>query len=205
MLKNVKTTSKLYSFHTLAKWCSKFSKLDFNSTWTKNSHKYKEDLEKAEEPEIKLPSFDSYKKQENSRNISISVSLTMIKLLSVCITTNYRKFFKMVRISDHLISLLRNLYAGQEATVRSRHGTTDCFQIRKGVRQGCILSPCLFNLHAENIMWNARLDKAQVGIKTAGRSINNLRYADDTTLMAESEEELKSLLMKWKRRVKKLD
>ena len=99
-------------------------------------------------------------------------------------------------ISDHLTCLLRNLYAGQEATVRSGHGTTDWFQIGKGVRQGCILSPCLFNFYAEYIMGNARLDEAQTGIKIAGRNINNLRYADDTTLMAESEEELKSLLMK---------
>ena len=101
-------------------------------------------------------------------------------------------------IPDHLICLLRNLYAGQEATVRTRHGTTDQFQIGKRVRQGCILSPCLFNLYAEYIMRNAGLDEAQAGIKIAGRNISNLRYADATTLMAESEEELKSLLMKVK-------
>ena len=99
-------------------------------------------------------------------------------------------------IPDHLTCLLRNLYAGQEATVRTGHGTTDWFQIGKGVRQGCILSPCLFNLCAEYIMRNARSDEAQAGIKIAGRNINNLRYTDDTTLMGESEEELKSLLMK---------
>ena len=99
-------------------------------------------------------------------------------------------------IPDHLICLLRNLYAGQEATVRTRYGTTDWFQIGKGVRQGCILSPCLFNLYAEYIMGNAGLEEAQTGIKIARRNINNLRYADDTTLMAESEEQLKSLLMK---------
>ena len=101
-------------------------------------------------------------------------------------------------IPDHLTYLLRNLYAGQEATVRTRHGTTDRFQIGKGVCQGCILSPSLFNLHAEYIMRNSGLEEAQVGIKIAGRNINNFRYADDTTLMAESEEELKSLLMKVK-------
>ena len=99
---------------------------------------------------------------------------------------------------DHLTCLLRNLYAGQEATVRTRHGTTDWFQIGKGVRQGCKWSPCLFNLYAEYIMRNAGLQEAQAGIKIAGRNINNLRYADDTTLMAESEKELKSLLMKVK-------
>ena len=101
-------------------------------------------------------------------------------------------------IPDHMICLLRNLYAGQEATVRMGHGTTDWFQIGKGVCQGCILSPCLFNLYAEYIMRSAGLDEAQAGSKTARRNINNLRYADDTTLMAESEVELKSLLMKVK-------
>ena len=101
-------------------------------------------------------------------------------------------------IPDHLICLLINLYAGQEATVRTGRGTTDWFQIGKEVRQGCILSPCLFNFYAEYIMRNAGLEEAQAGIKIAGRNINNLRYADDTTLMAESEEELKSLVMKVK-------
>ena len=101
-------------------------------------------------------------------------------------------------IPDHLTCLLRNLYAGQEATVRTARGTTDWFQIGIGVRQGCILLPCYFNLYAEYIMRNAGLEKAQAGIKIAGRNINNLRYADDTTVMAESKEELKSLLMKVK-------
>ena len=101
-------------------------------------------------------------------------------------------------IPDHLTCLLRNLYAGQEATVRTGHGTTDWFQIEKGVCQVCILSPCLFNLYTEYIMREAGLDEAQTGIKIVGRNINNFRYADDTTLMAESEEELKSLLMKVK-------
>ena len=105
---------------------------------------------------------------------------------------------------ENLTCLLRNLYAGQEATVRTRHGTTDWFQIGKGVCQGCILSPCLFNLYAESIMRNAGLEEAQTGIKIAGRNINNLRYADDTTLMAESEEELKGLLMKVKEERKKV-
>ena len=107
-------------------------------------------------------------------------------------------------IPDHLTCLWRNLYAGQEATVRTGHGTTDWFQIGKGVREGCILSPCLFNLYAEYIMRNTGLDEAQAGIKIAGRNINNLRYADDTTLMAQSEEELKSLLMKVKEDTEKV-
>ena len=115
----------------------------------------------------------------------------------VWITTNWR-ILKEMGIPDHLTYLLRNLYAGQEATVRTGHGTTDWFQIGKRVHQGCILSPCLFNLYAEYIMRNAGLDAAQAGIKIAGRNIDNLRYADDTTLMAESEEELKSLLRKVK-------
>ena len=113
---------------------------------------------------------------------------------------DHNKLWKVLQemgIPDHLICLLRNLYAGQEATVRTGHGTTDWFQIVKGVHQGCILSPCLFNFYAEYIMRNAGLEEAPAGIKIAGRNINNLRYADDTTLMAESEE-LKSLLMKVK-------
>jgi len=113
------------------------------------------------------------------------------------------KILKEIEIPDHLICLLRNLYAGQEATVRTGHGTTDLFQIGKGVRQGCMLSPCLFNFYAEYIMRNAGLEEAQAGIKIAGRNINNLRYADDTTLMAESEE-LKSLLMKVKEESEKV-
>ena len=114
---------------------------------------------------------------------------------------DYNKLWKILKemgTPDHLTCLLRNLYAGQEATVRTRHGTTDWFQIGKGVRQGCILSPFLFNFYAEYIMRNAGLEEAQAGIKIARRNINNLRYADDTTLMAESEEEQKSLLMKVK-------
>ena len=108
------------------------------------------------------------------------------------------KILKEMGIPDHLTCLMRNLYAGQEATVRTGHGTTDWFQIGKGVRQDCILSPCLFNFYAEYIMRNAGLEEAQAGIKIARRNVNNLRYADDTTLMTESEEELKSLLMKVK-------
>ena len=114
------------------------------------------------------------------------------------------KILKEMGIPDHLTCLLRNLYAGQEATVRTGHGIIDWFQIGKGVHQGCLLSLCLFNLYAEYIMRNAGLDKAQAGIKIARRNINNLRYADDTTFMTESEGELESLLMKVERGVKKL-
>ena len=154
-------------------------------------------LEKAEEPQVKLPTCVGSSKQESSRKISTSALLTMPKPLTMWTTKNSGKFLEM-GIPDHLACLLRNLYAGQEATVRTGHGTTDWFQIGKGLHQGCILSPCLFNLYAEYIMRNAGLDEAQARIKIARRNINNLRYADDTTLMAESEEELKSLLMKMK-------
>ena len=141
------------------------------------------------------------KAREFQKKTSISALLTMPKAFTVWMTINW-KILKEMRIPDHLTCLLRNLYAGQEAAVRTGHRTTDWFQIGKGVRQGCILSPCLFNLYAENIMRNTGLEEAQAGIKIARRNVNNLRYADDTTIMAESEEELKSLLMK--RKVKKL-
>ena len=144
-------------------------------------------LEKAEEPEIKLPtSAVSSKKQESSRKTSISALLTVPKPLTVWITINW-KILKEMGIPVHLTCLFRNLCAGQEATVRTGHETTDWFQIGKGVHQGYILSPCLFNLYSEYIMRNTGLEEAQAGIKIAGRNINNLRYADDTTLMAESE------------------
>src|SRR5574340_685251 len=139
---------------------------------------FKLDLEKAEEPEIKLPtSTGSWKKQESPTKTSISALLTMPKPLTVWITINW-KILQEMGIPDHLTCLLRNLYAGQEATFRTGHGTTDWFQIGKGVRQGCILSPCLFNLYAEYIMRKAGLEEAQAEIKISGRNINNLRYAD---------------------------
>ena len=161
-------------------------------------------LGKADKPEIKLPTFTgSLKKQETSRKTSISALLTMPKLLTVWITINW-KILKEMGIPDHLTCLLRNKYAGQEARARTRHGTMDRFQIGKGLHQGWILSPCLFNLYAEYIMRNAGLEEAQAGIKIAGSNINKLRYADDTILMAESEEELKSLLMKVKEQSEKV-
>ena len=141
------------------------------------------DLEKAEEPEIKLPiSTGSWKKQEFQKNIYFCF-IDYAKAFDCVDHNQLWKILKEMGIPEHLICLLRNLYAGQEATVRTGHGTTDWFQIRKGIGQGCILSPCLFYLYAEYIMRNAGLDEAQDGIKIAGRSINNLRYADDTTLM----------------------
>ena len=149
------------------------------------------DLEKAEEPEFKLPTYiGSLKKQESSRK-------TMLKTIG---SVDHNKLWKVLQemgIPDHLTCCLKNLYAGQEATVSNGNGTMDWFKIGKGLCQGCILSPSLFNLYAEYIMINAWLDESQVGIKIARRNISNLRYAGDTTLMAESKE-LKSLLMKVK-------
>ena len=154
---------------------------------------YKLVLEKAEEPEIKLPiSAGSSKKQEFQKNIYFC----FIDYAKAFDSVDHNKLWKILKemgIPDHLTWLLRNLYAGQEAKVRTGHGTTDWFQIVKGVHQDCILSPCLFNLYAEYIMRNTGLEEAQAGIKMARRNINNLRYADETTLMAEIEEELESL------------
>ena len=156
---------------------------------------FKLDLEKAEEPEIKLPTSTG----------SFLLYVLYAKAFDCVDHHKLWKIFKEMGIPDHLTCLLRNLYAGQEATVRTGHGTTDWFQIGKGVRQGCILSPCLFNLYAEYIMRNIGLEEAQSGIKIARRNINNLRYADDTTLMAEREEELKKLLRKVKEESEKVD
>ena len=151
---------------------------------------FKPVLEKAEEPEIKLTNIHWI--IEKAREFQKDIYFCFIDYAKAFDCVDHNKLWKILkemRIPDHLTCLLRNLYAGQEATVRTGHGTTDWFQIEKGVLQGCILSPCLFNLHAEYIMRNAGLEEAQAGIKIAGRNINNLRYADTTTLMAESEEE----------------
>ena len=172
--------------------------------WIVNFLMFKLVSERAEEPEIKLPtSVGSLKKQDSSGKTSTSALLTMAKPLAVWITVNW-KILKQIGISDHLTCLLKNLYANQEATGRPGCGTTDCFQIGKGVHQSCILSPWLFNLYAEYIRKNAGLDEDQTGIKIAKRNINKLRFSDDTTLMAESEEELKRLLMKVKEESEKV-
>ena len=162
-----------------------------------NFQMFKLVLEKAEEPEIKLPtSAGSSKKQESSRKNIYFCFIDYAKAFDCVDHNKLWKILKEMGIPDHLTCLMRNLYAGQEAIVRTEHETTDWFQIQKGFHQGCILSPCLFNLYAEYIMRNSGLEETQAGIKIAGRNINNLRYADDTTLTAESEEEIKSLLMK---------
>ena len=144
---------------------------------------------------------------EKAREFQENIYFCFIDYTKAFDCVDHNKVWKILQemgIPDHLTCLLRNLYAGQEATVSTGHGTTDWFQIGKEVRQGCILSPCLFNLYAEYIMQNAGLDDSQAGMKIAGRNINNLRYADDTTLMAENEEELKSLLMRVKEEGEKL-
>ena len=155
-------------------------------------------LEKAEEPEIKLPASAGF--IEKAREFQKNIYFCFIDYAKAFDCVDHNKLWRILQemgIPDHLTCLLRNLYAGQEATVRTGHGT-DWFQIGKGVRQGCILSPRLFNLHAEYIMGNAGLEEAQARMKIARRNIDNLRYADDTTLMVESEEELKSPLIKVK-------
>ena len=151
------------------------------SMWTENFQMFKLDLEKEEEREIKLPtSVGSQKKQENSRKTSTSASLVRSLHTKAFDCMDHNKLWKILKemgISNHIICLLRNLYVGQEATVKTGHGTTDWFKIGKRVRQGCMLSPCLFYLYEEYIMWSARLDEAQAGIKIAERNINNLIYA----------------------------
>ena len=168
------------------------------STVCESVHMFKLDLEKAKESDIKFPtSIGSSKKWESSRKISTSALLTIPKSLTVWITTNW-KILQEIGMPDHLIWLLRNLYAGQEARVWTGHGTTDWFQIGKGICQDCIWSPCLFTIYAEYIMGNTGVDEAQAGLKIAVRNINNLRYADDTTFCFLPLKELKSLLMKVK-------
>ena len=161
-------------------------------------------LEKGEEPEIRLLTFSGSLKK--TREFQKNIYFCFIDFAKAFDCVDHNKLWKILQemgIPDHLTCFLRNLYAGQEATVRTGHGITDWFQIGKGVHQGCILSPCLFNLYAEYIMRNAGLDESQAGIKIAGRNINNLRYANDTTLMAENKE-LRSLLMKVKEESEKL-
>ena len=175
-----------------------------SNTWTVNFQTFKLVLEKAEKPEIKLPtSFGSLKKQEFQKNIYFCF-IDYAKAFDCADHNKLWKILQQMGIPDHLTCLMRNLYAGQEATVTTGHRTTDWLHIGKEVHQGCILSAFLFNLYAEYLMRNAGLDEAQSGIKIARRNINNLRYADDTTIMAENEQEFKASWWSWKRKVKKL-
>ena len=160
-------------------WHSK----NYTQNKTRNFQMFKLDLEKAEEQEIKLPTSTRSTKKQGLPEKPLLLLYWLCQSLWLCWSQLW-KILEEMGIPDHLTCLLRNLYAGQEATVRTRHGTADWFQIGKGLCQGCTLLPGLFNLYSDNIMQNAGLDKAQVGIKIAGRNINNLRYSDDTTLMA---------------------
>ena len=198
MPKNVQATTQLYSSHMLASQYSKLSKWGFRSMWTGNFKMFKLDLEKVEKPEINLPTFVGSLKK--SKRIPEKHLLLLHWLCQILCCVDHNKLWKILRDGN-----IRSPYlppekpgADQEATVRTRHGKVDWFQTGKGVCQVCMLSPCLFNLCAKHVKWNARLDERQAGIKNAGRIINDLRYADDTTLTAESEEELKNLLMKVK-------
>ena len=164
--KNVQTTAQLHSFHMLERSCSKSSKLGFNSMWIKNFQMFKVNLKKAEETEIKLPT--SVGSQEKPREFQKNTYFCFIDYDKAFDCVDHNKLWKILKemeTPDHLTCLLRNLYPGQEATVRTGHGTTDWFQIRKGVCQGCILSPCLFTLYAKYIMRNTGLDEVQVKIK----------------------------------------
>ena len=201
--KNVLTIGQLHSSPMLVRSCLKSCMLGFSIRWTKNFQKSKLGLEKEEELEqIANIGWIIEKAREFQKNIYLC-SIDYSKAFEWDHFPH--KLWKALRemgIPDHLTYLLRNLYTGLEATVRTLYGTTDWFKIEKGIQRGCLLSPCLFNLYTEDIVRNARLDKFQAGIKIGGRNINNHRYADDTTLMAESEEELKRLLMRVRGRVK---
>ena len=165
---------------------------------------FRPDLEKSEEPEIKLPTSAGSSKKHVFQETIYFCFLVYTKAFDCMDHNKLCKILQEMKIPDHLTCLLRNLHAVQESIVRTGHETTDWWQIGKGVHQCCVLSPCLFKLYPENILQNTSLDEAQIRIKIAGRNINNLRYADDTMLLAESEEELKNLLMKVKEESEKV-
>ena len=173
-------TTQLHSSHTLSKWCSKFSKSGFNSSWTVNFQMFKLDLKKAGNQRSNCQHHWIF---EKAREFQKNIYFCFIDYTKACDCVDHNKLWKILkemRIPDHLTFLLRHLYAGQAATVRTGHGTTDWFQIGKEVNHGCKLSPCLFNLYAEYIIRNTGLDEEQAGLKIAGRNINSLRYADYT-------------------------
>ena len=199
LLKLPPSSTHLTCYHSNAQ----NSKPGFNNMWTVNFPMFKLVLQKAEEPEIKLPMSAGSLKKQGVPEKHLFLVYWLCQTFDIVDHNKLWKILKEMGIPDHLTCLLKNLCAGQEATVRTGHGTTDWFQIGKGLSQGCILSPCLFNLYAEYIMRNAGLDESQARIKIIRRNINNLRYADATILMAENKEELKILLMS-KTRMKKL-
>ena len=201
MPKNVQTTTQLHLFHMPARKCSKSFMLGFNSTWSENFQMFKQRNYRSNCQHL----MAHIKSKGIPEKKSTSASLNMLKPLTVWVTTNFGQLFKRWEYPDYLTSLLKNLYSGQEATVKTRHEIANWFKIGKGVHQGCILTLCLLKLYVENIIWNAGMNEAQDGIRIARININNLRYADGTTLMAEGKEELKSLLMKMKEESEKAD
>ena len=204
MPKNVRTTTQLHSSHTLVKVMLKILQAELQQYMNSELPDAQAGFRKGRGKRDQTANIHwIIEKQESSRKTFTSALLTVPKPLTVWITTNCGKFWKRWDYQNTWAASRENLYTDQDATVRTGHGKTDWFQIGKGARQGCILSPCLFNLYAEYIMQNTRLDEAQAGIKIARRNINNLRYADDTTLMAETKEP-KSLLMKVKEESEKV-
>ena len=189
--KNAQTTTQLHPSHILVKECSKFSKPGFNSTWTVNFQRFKLDLERQKNQRSNCQHLLDHHKSKGVPEKHLFLLYWLHQSLWCVDHNKLWEILKEMGIPDHLICLLRNLYAGQEATVRTGRGTTDWFQIGKGVRQGRILSPCLFNLYEEYIVRNAGLDEAQAGIQTVGRNINNLRYHR----VAQSRIQLKRLSM----------
>ena len=204
MPKNVQTTAKLHSFHTLAKGCSKFFQARLQQYVNWELPNVQAGFKKGRGTSDQITNICWV--IEKAREFQESIYFCFIDYAKAFGYVDHKKLWKILKemgIPDYLICLLRHLYAGQETTVRTLHGTTDWFKIGKGVHQGCIFLLCLLNLYAEDMVWNAGLDEAQAGIEISRRNINNLRYADVTTLMAESKEELKSLLMKVKEESKK--
>ena len=199
MPENAQTTAQLHSFHMLVKSCSKFSKPGFNKYMNHELPDVQAGFRKGRGTRDLIANICWV--IEKAREFQKNIYYCFINYAKAFDCVDHNKLWKILQemgIPDDLTCLPINLHAGQEATVRTGHGTTDCFQIGKRVCQGCMLSSCLFKSYAEYIIWNVRLDETQAGIKVAGRNINNLRDADDTTLMEGSEEELKSLLMKVK-------
>ena len=204
MQKNAQTTAQLHSFH-VSKVTLKILQARFQQNMNCELPDVQAGFRKGRGTRDQIANICWI--IEKAREFQKKIYFCFVDYAKAFDCVDHKKLWKILRemgIPDHLTCLLRNLYAGQEATVRTGHGTTDWFQIGKGACQDCILSPCLFNVYAEYIMRNAGLEETQAGIKIAGRNINNLRYADDTTLMAESEEELKSLLMKVKEESEKV-
>ena len=186
MPKNIQTTTQLHSTHMIEKWCSKFSKLGFNSTWTVNFQMFKLDFKRQRNQRSNCQHPPDHRKSKRiPEKTSTSAPLTLPKSLTVWITTNCGQFLKRWEYQTTWPASWE-ICTQVKKQVRTGHGVTDWLQIRKGIHQGCKLSPCLFNLYAECVMRNARLDEGQAGIKIAGRNINNNIYVDDTTLIAES-------------------